>query len=256
MPYHRHIDKWKERASIDFFTEFVKAWIPFNAWMNKSYSLTTDREIISELKRASSVKTKLKRLLENTDEESTDFKNYLAKFHYILEELELKNNGNSVNFTSIAVERNRKEKEEFISRGIEYKALYDRTQKKFVTVVTTSYGVKAFELIQNEYNYTDFESNLTSSDISETQKGFIKSAYKEINPYIPLNLITTDESNCIKVGNYNFCGDLDSICMAIIENIYSLRCMLFHGDIEPKEDTEKLFETAYFILKHMLKAIS
>ena len=32
MPnYTGHLNKWKERANIDFFTEFVKAWIPFNA---------------------------------------------------------------------------------------------------------------------------------------------------------------------------------------------------------------------------------
>lgn len=38
MPsYIAHITKWKERARIDFFTEFVKVWIPFNAWYNQYY---------------------------------------------------------------------------------------------------------------------------------------------------------------------------------------------------------------------------
>ncbi len=256
--YVLHIEKWKNRARIDFFTEFVKAWIPFNAWMNKAYanSFNSDRAIINELKRNSDVKTKIKRLIENTDEDGIDFKNQLAKFHKILEDLELKNGNNSVNFTSIAVERNKKDIEEFTHNRIEYKALYDKSQKKFFAVITTSYGKKTFELIQDEYNYSDFEKQLNTSNVSDTQKGFIKSAYKEINPYIPLNLITASETNCVKIGNYNFCEDLDLICKAIIENIYSLRCMLFHGDIEPKEDTEALFETAYFILKHMLKAIS
>jgi hypothetical protein len=106
MPnYTGHLNKWKERANIDFFTKFVKAWIPFNAWMSKNYDLKTERQIIDEIKDNSSIKTKIKHFLENTDEESHNFRNYLARLHNILEESGLKNNGRSVNFTNIVIEK-------------------------------------------------------------------------------------------------------------------------------------------------------
>ena len=27
-----HIEKWATQASIDYYMQFIKAWIPFNAW--------------------------------------------------------------------------------------------------------------------------------------------------------------------------------------------------------------------------------
>ena len=111
-----------------FFTEFVKAWIPFNAWMSKNYDLKTEREIINEIKNNNSMKTKIKYFLENTDEESSNFRNHLAMFHNILEELELKNKGCYVNFTNIIIERNKKTLEEFKKYGYSYKAQYDTDQ--------------------------------------------------------------------------------------------------------------------------------
>jgi hypothetical protein len=257
MPnYIGHINKWKERANIDFFTEFVKAWIPFNAWMSINYvNLETDRAIINEIKRDSSIKTKIKYFLKNDEQECMDFKNYLSRFHRILEELELKNNRNCVNFTNVVIERNKEEKYEFFIRGLQYKALYDKSQKKFVAVIINSKKNEIFNSIKDEYDYDEFCKYIEKKELSDVQKGYIKSAYQAINPFIPKNLIATDENSCINIGSYKFCDDIDLISKAIIENLYSLRCMLFHGDIEPKEDTNELFASAYFILKYILKAL-
>jgi len=49
--YTENSEKWKSLASIDYFTQFVKAWIPFNAWYKNYYpNLRTDREAINEIK--------------------------------------------------------------------------------------------------------------------------------------------------------------------------------------------------------------
>ena len=255
MPsYVAHIKKWKDRAKIDFFTEFVKAWIPFNAWYNQSYTeAKNDREILNEIKNNSCVKTKLKRLLENDDTDANNFKNKLENFHEILENLQLKNNSFDVNFTNVVIERNNKKESKKNSRGIEYCAIY--SNNKYCATVTTSYGEKTLNYSHTEYDIAHFEENVRNSGISDTQIGYIRSCFKDINPYIPQNLITTDESNCLRVGKFKFVNNSDLISKAIIENIYSLRCMLFHGSIEPREDTEKLYENAYYILKAFLEAI-
>lgn len=259
MPnYTGHINKWKERANIDFFTEFVKGWIPFNAWMSKNYDIHTERGIIEEIKKNSAIKTKVKHLLENTDEESNNFKNYLAMFHNALEELELKNNERAVNFTNIIIQENKKTIEEFKKYGCKYRAQFDNSIKEFIAIIEDSKGRVIFNETQTKYNYEEFCNNISTKSFSEIQKKFIKSAYKNINPWLPENLIlkSTDENNFIKIGNYNFCNDTDKIFKAIMENIYALRCLLFHGDIEPTDETNNLFESAYFILKYMLKAIN
>lgn len=255
MPsYVAHIKKWKDRAKIDFFTEFVKAWIPFNAWYNQSYTeAKNDREILNEIKNNSCVKTKLKRLLENDDTDANNFKNKLENFHEILENLQLKNNSFDVNFTNVVIERNKNKEIKKTSRGIDYCAIY--SGGRFCATVTTSDGEKTLNYSHTEYDFAHFEENVRNSGISDTQVGYIRSCFKDINPYIPQNLITTDESNCLRVGKFKFVNNSDLISKAIIENIYSLRCMLFHGSIEPREDTEKLYENAYYILKAFLEAI-
>lgn len=250
------VKRWRERAKIDFFAEFVKAWIPFNAWYNQSYArANSDREVINEIKRDSCIKTKIKHLLEDTDETGNDFRNHIARFHRLLEDLELKNNELSVNFTNVVIEKNNNDNEGYEARGITYRALFDKNQKKYIATITNSVGEKILNYSKDVYLYSDFEQQVNSSDISETQKGHIKGAYKKINPLVPINLITADDE-CICINNYKFVKDTDKLSQAIIENIYSLRCMLFHGSIEPTEDTEKLYETAYYILKYMLCAIN
>lgn len=53
-PYTEHAEKWKALADIDYFTQFIKAWIPFNAWYMTYYpNLTTDRQAINEIKSTS-----------------------------------------------------------------------------------------------------------------------------------------------------------------------------------------------------------
>lgn len=48
--YTENSEKWKSLASIDYFTQFVKAWIPFNAWYKNYYpTIKTDREAINEI---------------------------------------------------------------------------------------------------------------------------------------------------------------------------------------------------------------
>jgi hypothetical protein len=46
--YIAHKEEWKALADIGYFGMFVKAYIPFNAWMNVSYpALDSDRAKIN-----------------------------------------------------------------------------------------------------------------------------------------------------------------------------------------------------------------
>ena len=45
--YTENADKWKSLADIDYFTHFVKAWIPFNAWYKTYYpTLSTNHRFL------------------------------------------------------------------------------------------------------------------------------------------------------------------------------------------------------------------
>ena len=41
---------WRDSAQIDWFSQFIKAWIPFNAWMTDTFGDLTDRELLDHVK--------------------------------------------------------------------------------------------------------------------------------------------------------------------------------------------------------------
>ncbi len=93
--YTENSEKWKSLASIDYFTQFVKAWIPFNAWYKNYYpDLKTDREAINEVKaHPNSFRNRLFRLLDNQDNESVAFKSRISELHLELERNHIYNKG-------------------------------------------------------------------------------------------------------------------------------------------------------------------
>lgn len=147
--YTENSEKWKNLASIDYFTQFVKAWIPFNAWYKNYYpNLKTDRETIDDL-----------------------------------------------------------------------------------------------------ISQSDFKR------LSEPQQSNLKACYEAINPSKPISLLSHDLNNCIQMGNLHFVNDLDKLCKDIIEILYKLRNVLFHGEIIPDFDTNKVYEPAYQILYTLIQAL-
>lgn len=57
------------------------------------------------------------------------------------------------------------------------------------------------------------------------------------------------------MGNFHFINDLDKLCKGIIEILYKLRNVLFHGEIIPDNDTNKVYEPAYQILYTLIQAL-
>jgi hypothetical protein len=46
-----NIKQWLEKSEVDYFTQFVKAWIPFNAWYRREYdTLEKERDVPNEIK--------------------------------------------------------------------------------------------------------------------------------------------------------------------------------------------------------------
>lgn len=44
------LTRWQEAADIDWFSQFIKAWIPFNAWMTHTFGDLTDKELLDHVR--------------------------------------------------------------------------------------------------------------------------------------------------------------------------------------------------------------
>ena len=106
--YTENSEKWQALSGIDYFTQFVKAWIPLNAWYKNYYpSLRTDYDAIEAIKTNSNrFKDKLERLIEGDDNDSLLMKNNISNLHYQLERNSLYNRNNRISFENIVIEQN------------------------------------------------------------------------------------------------------------------------------------------------------
>lgn len=104
--YTENADKWKSLADIDYFTHFVKAWIPFNAWYKTYFpDLKTDREAINEIKsNTNAAKNRFLSLLNGVNEESEQFRSNLAHLHYCLNNTVIENNQQRIYFERFVIE--------------------------------------------------------------------------------------------------------------------------------------------------------
>ncbi|KRJ19290.1 MULTISPECIES: hypothetical protein [Acinetobacter] len=259
--YVENSDKWKLLADIDYFTHFVKAWIPFNSWYRTYYpNLKTDREAINEIKTTSnSVQRRFLSLIGGTSEESGQFKSNLAHLHHCLQNTVISNSQQRLTFESFIFEFDRSGlTQHFSERGINYFVQLTATRIDITNVVATvknASRVTLFNYTHSIYDLSHFRTNLLTSRLSANQKANIENSFNQANPSKPICLLTTDINNCIDIGQYHFINNELIIFKCVIEILYSLRNVLFHGEIIPNKETNKVYEPAYKVLRMLIEPL-
>lgn len=259
--YVENAEKWKALANIDYFTHFVKAWIPFNAWYRNCYpGLESDAEIMQEVKTSNNrLRTRLIVLIEGAqgENESQKFRTYLSDLHYQLERSPIHNGDERISFLNLVVERNTKILGTMTYRGFTYKVdMEANNRKKIVTTVVDGRTVTRLSITQNNgYDIDEIENHASYRRMSRERKTKLKLCYQEINPRKPVTLLTNDVGHCIKIGSYHFVNNADLIAKGVITVIYNLRNALFHGQIVPDRETQKVYEPAYHILSMLVEGL-
>ncbi|MFD1781618.1 hypothetical protein ACFSFW_23510 [Fredinandcohnia salidurans] len=270
-----NLNRWISDSEIDYFTYFIKAWIPFNAWYNNSFHHVgeSDRAKINFVKSNSNeIRNAIHNFLERSGNENDLFKNYLANFYHSLGETTILSNGERISFESIVIESNNKSIiDNEIIRGVKYylrRVDGDRRQvTKMTSIVKNSSGATIFMCETNDYN---LESILVHPDyqnrLSTSQQSNLKVFYEDLNPNKPINLIVPDREatpgnhyDCmgikfIRDENNTLC-QADKMCKGLIEILYRLRNLLFHGELNPTNDNKKIYMYAYLILKMLIERI-
>jgi hypothetical protein len=270
-----NIRRWIEQSDIDYITNFIKAWIPFNAWYNANYPLlNTDREKISKIKSdVNSVRNAVNALMESNSQEGLEFKNYLALLHYRLQNNHLENRDGKISFNSILKEKNSVnliDNEEFRQDKYFLKRT-DGTRLGEVVKIEIYLKKKTDGSLIFSYSYTAYELEHLQSDnnykkLSSSRKEQIRLFFISLNPTIITDLIqsevTENPKNYYKCDSYNFKRDYSntncysiSVCKAVLELLYQLRNILFHGELVPNEATQKVYKEAYSLLKIILDKI-
>ena len=275
-----HINNWIDKADPDYYTMFIKAWIPYNAWyMNNFYdednNRTSDKTIINYIKNNSNkYRDKIISILNNTTEVSQSFFKYLSKLHYELELHPIPNFENRLSFQTTSIEDNISRSSSNVISAYTYTANFDhalpKTAKRWICEVietTTARTIHRIELFK--WSISELEEDSIFRSISDrTIASNIKTTFNEINPKKPTNIVVTPNvtssgsarkpNNSITIDadkNLYFIDDKSIVSKVIVQLIYELRCKLFHGELDPTSANQGIYEHAYHIQRILIKEL-
>lgn len=260
--FRGNINNWIRHSDPDYYSLFIRAWIPFNAWyiVEMPQHNKKDRLIIKELidDPKSKPRIKIEALLRNNDFESKRFKSQLAQLHNELERISLIHNNQRLSFTNIALSENpTKHKSDTDKNGNKFKA--EIKPGYFEALIVDKNGKTLMHYKNPIYDLTDLKQNIHFIGLRDKKiQNKIFDCYLEINPNNPTNLLSKSKSKneYILLDDFlkvKFTNKIETISQACIKVLYSLRCMLFHGEIDPTASNSVVYEHGYNILKTIIK---
>jgi len=263
--FRGNIDHWLKQSEPDYYLFFLKAWIPFNAWYvaELPHLMRNDTKIIKELLDNANSKPRkiIEGYLSRDDYDSQTFKSHLAELHYNLERQSLSHNGHKVSFKSISLTANPKVFDKFIDASdnvfkVEKKPTY------FQAFIEAKGGKVLLDVKQSTYIYDDLEKDTNFIRLPDPKvQSKIKELYKEIDPDRPTSLVILPSSKqpCTILKSKNTCKFMDdhvTIAKGCIKVLYSLRCMLFHGEVEPINANRPIYEHGFYLLRLIIKELN
>lgn len=284
MGINTHISNWIDRAEVvtDYYTLFIKSWIPYNAWyMHNFYDddstpkRNSDASIIAHINSNSNrYRDKIKSLLRGVDDRSKEFCKLLADLHFELEGNPIPDFENRISFSTVNLIRNTvktfSQHTGNYTYFVEFKDQLPKTQKRWFLEVQKRRNNQTLHRIEL-HDWSNEELNEDPDYIGlpdSIMKSQLRLAFQIINPRKPIEIILQPKrssagkiiqpSNSIVIDNSRnlfFTDDLDLVSKAIVQLLYELRCKLFHGELNPVQAFEGIYEHAYRIQKILIKEL-
>lgn len=277
-----NVPRWLSIAElkIDYYTQFIKSWIPFNAWYmvsyyNESLNRKTDRDIIDYIKNnANPFRARIINLLNGDDNIANQFKFFLGQLHLQLEGHTVPDDDNKLTFTSINIARNSNTNHSIPFRNLIYKTNYNvsaprGTNRIKCEIFDARRGNTNIYLDEfSDWSMNEFLNRPSYITLASERKEKLRLCFEEINPKKPENIIVKpvrDRFNNFqapsrsitidKDTNVYFIDDAQLVSKVIIEMLYKLRCILFHGEINPTATNQGIYEHAYNIQKLLIQEL-
>lgn len=260
-----HKDRWLLIANGEFEYPilFIKSWLPFNAWYCNNYPhhKNKDRPILEEMKLDNNLFiTRIIALLLNNDEDAKIFQSNLVKLHNNLESYKVPNATENISFRSLNFRLNPITSHIKNSRNYNYKA------EILTPVAPNNYRIR-IDILNPAgrnvflYNHTKYDkAHLLAYPnfiaLTQPKKDLIINVFDMVNPKLKESLLVTKKSDALQtITQVLFTNDSLLLAKAIIEILYNIRCILFHGEIQPSKDNLKIYEPAFYMLKQLIKSL-
>lgn len=255
-----NVKQWLEKTDIDYFTHFVKAWIPFNAWYRLNYdTLRTEREILDEVKRdGNRMRSRIIAKLGGSDPDSQEIGNQIAALHRRLSADPLEGRNGTLSFERVLIGPNSQRFAEHKHGHWYYRVERVASSKNVVSSIKSNRGrVHTLITQADNWNVEEFELHPDYLALNPEDKARLRQCYEAAHPSCFASLLATSPppENSILMDGIYFTHDKSAIFSGLIEILYSMRNMLFHGEIVPDTQTNRTYEPAYHLVRHLTSCI-
>ena len=256
-----NIKQWLDQSEVDYFTQFVKAWIPFNAWYSHTYdTLEQERQILDQIKTdGNKIRSRLMAKLEGTDPDSEEIRNHKAALHRRLSADPLEDRRKRrISFENVSTGPNPNTKETLSSYGWTYTVERKKKPAKEVIceVINKSKVVIKTITHSGDWDEKTFELHADYLALDTNKRPPLLACYKKANPYLFRSLLAEEgDTNPLEMDNYKFTRDPAAIFAGLVDVLYAMRNLLFHGELVPDPQANRTYEPAYHLLRHLIATI-
>lgn len=260
-----HKDRWLLIANGEFEYPllFIKSWLPFNAWYCNTYPQhnNKDRPILETMKFDHNLFiTRIIALLQNNDEDAVLFQTNLVKLHNYLESFQVPNASEKISFKSLNFRTNPITSYIKTHRNLNYKIemltpVSPNFYKIRIDILNTT-GQNIFLYNHTKYDIPHILQDVSFMSLSQAKKDIILAGLKIIDPKLKESLIIQKRTASLPtINQVLFINDCALLSKAILEVLYNIRCILFHGEIQPSKDNLRIYEPAFYMLKQLIKSL-
>lgn len=255
-----NVRQWLEKTDIDYFTHFVKAWIPFNAWYRLNYdTLRTEREILDEVKRdGNRIRSRIMAKLGGTDPDSQEIGNHIAALHRRLAADSLEGRNGILSLGRVFIGPNSQRLAEHKHGHWFYRVERVASSKNVISTIKSNRGNVHTTLTQTDnWNIEEFELLPGYLALGADDKARLRQCYEAADPCCFASILAPSPppTNAILMDGLYFTHDKGAIFAGLVEILYSMRNMLFHGEIVPDAQTNRTYEPAYHLVRHLTRCV-
>lgn len=261
---------WRDAAYIDWFSHFIKAWIPFNAWMTNTYGDLRDSELLDRVKAGSNVvfnrivpiMSKQLRLASDTQggwqDESSDakeFRSQIDELHRLLQSCVVEGRRGRVSFETVDIGANLNRDEQMRKWNRDFRVRRDHPSRGEVTLELSATASRpAYSLTLPEHNRRQLEDTPSFQALELRQQAEFRPMFENVAPRKVMSVLAPHgATDALVFGTTTFINDPNKVFSALADVIYSLRNALFHGSITPNEQHNEIYEPAYHIVMRFVR---
>ncbi len=265
-----NLKQWRDSARIDWFSQFIKSWIPFNAWMTDTFGDLRDSDLLDHVKGGSNVVyNRVVPILtwrqaqaqgtqggwQDPSQDAEDFRLRIEQIHRLLQSCVVEGRKGRVSFETVDIGYNGHVDEQLTKWTRTFRVRRDYPIKGQVTLeMSATKTTMAFTLTQPAHDRKALEDEPSFQALKIEQRTTFLAMHDTVAPRKVISVLAPHGStDILQIGTTGFIQDPTKIFSALVDIIYNLRNALFHGSITPNEQHNEIYEPAYHIVMRFVR---